>query len=159
VVATDESFSIAAWACTRDLTTDGVAVSITGANRGLITLGHAASSGKWAFTAPSSEGFSGGTAAEAAATSDWTFLVGIYDLPKNELRLYVNGVLAGTATGLVMPAGGASVVLGSEGNADGTLQNGFEGVLDEVSIWPGALSPERIDLIVPDAPASEEGCQ
>ncbi|MDA1365863.1 LamG-like jellyroll fold domain-containing protein [Glycomyces algeriensis] len=146
VVETDESFTIAAWVNLDSLAADQVAVSIAGASRGVIDLKYSHASGSWEFAAPP-DGTYGWRVAEGAPTpvaGVWTRLVGVYDLRAGELRLYVDGVLAGTATGVVMPASAGPVVIGAELNADGTIRDGLVGAVDRVQIWLGALPSETI---------------
>lgn len=141
VVTTDESFTIGAWVKLDSLAADQVAVSITGASRGVIDLKYSHASGSWAFSAPpdGTHGWRIAEGAPAPVAGVWTHLVGVYDLRRGELRLYVNGTLAGTATGVVMPASTGPVVIGAERNADGTIRDGLVGAVDRVQIWQGAL--------------------
>jgi hypothetical protein len=147
VIATDESFSIAAWVRADDLAADRVAFSITGDERSVITLQYSVVDNHWAFAAPpSSSNPNWQTAASTTepVASEWTLLIGVFDLAKGELRLYVNGVLAGTTSEVVLPTTTGDVVIGAEGNADGTIRKGWHGAVDDVLVWQGAVSDTTI---------------
>jgi hypothetical protein len=143
VVATDESFTIATWMRVDDLTVDGVAVSITGASRSTITVKYSAPDGVWEFAAPPTTEYGWRVARAAASPSDtyngYIFLVGVFDLSANELRLYIDGTPVATATNVVLPASTGPVVIGAEGKADGTIRDGLIGAVDDTIIWQGAL--------------------
>ena len=69
----------------------------------------------------------------------WTHLVGSFD--GTTLRLYVNGALASTAAAQGPLAGGSGPAF------IGRLGQGlypFQGSLDEVAVFPAALSAERV---------------
>ncbi|MCC3762658.1 hypothetical protein K3N28_06185 [Glycomyces sp. TRM65418] len=158
VIATDESFTIATWMRADDLTRDGVAVSIPGADRSTIVVKYSTAKAHWEFAAPPAAGGTWHTAGAAATPSDthvgYIFLVGVYDLPSNELRLYIDGALIATATDVVMPSSTGSVVIGAEGNADGTIRDGLIGAVDDTIIWQGALDCATIASIYdPELPA------
>ena len=73
------------------------------------------------------------------ALNTWTHLVGTFD--GTTLRLYVNGVLAASAAAQgPLNSGSGTAFIGRLG------QNlyPFQGSLDEVAVFPSALSPERI---------------
>ncbi len=146
VIATDEAFTIAAWVKLEDMAADQVAVSITGDERGVIDLKYSAANDTWEFAAPPTADYDWRAAsAEIAPTqNEWMFLVGVYDLLHRELRIYINGQPAGSATGVVMPASTGPVVIGAEGLPDGTVTDGLVGVVDFVRLWRGALPASTI---------------
>lgn len=161
VIATDESFTIATWVRVDDLASDGVAVSITGDSRSTITLKYSANASRWEFAAPPT-GQYGWRAAGAAATpseiyNGYIFLAGVFDLAKNELLLYIDGSPVASATGVVLPSSAGPLVIGAEGNADGTVRSSLIGAVDDTIVWQGALQCREIATIVdPDLP--EEAC-
>ncbi|GAB4008676.1 hypothetical protein GCM10029992_65680 [Glycomyces albus] len=152
VVATDESFTIASWVRVDDAVSDGVAVSMVGDDRSLITLKYSAEHGAWEFAAPPTDQYGWRVAQAPSATpGEWVLLVGVFDLAKGELRIYVDGLLAGTATDVVMPGNPGPVVIGAEGNADGTVRNHLIGAVDTVIVWQGALPDATIaDIFDPE---------
>ncbi|MDA1358779.1 LamG domain-containing protein [Glycomyces luteolus] len=161
VIATDESFTIATWMRADDVTRDGVAVSITGGSRSTIVVKYSVANARWEFAAPPTAEHPWHVAGAAATPSDthmgYLFLVGVYDLPSNELRLYIDGAPVATATDVVMPSSTGSVVIGAEGNADGTIRDGLIGAVDDTIIWQGALECATIaSIFLPTLP--EEVC-
>ena len=85
--------------------------------------------------------------ASEAISGDWTHLAGVLTADA-ELRLYVNGELAGTATapGLLTSDPAESVqVGGDEGSEVGTYNDiGLKGIIDEVRIYHGELPEAAI---------------
>jgi RHS repeat-associated protein len=77
-------------------------------------------------------------AAAAAISSCWHHLVGAYD--GANARLYVDGQLAGGPTGVASGSGSTSLWIASQ---NGT-SNFFNGTVDEVAIYPAALSAQRV---------------
>ncbi len=73
----------------------------------------------------------------AVVYNQWTHLVGTYTA--NSVSLYVNGILVGQAAGGLTPNSTQPLRIGS-GQTEGAPNFFFPGVLDEVSIYPSALS-------------------
>jgi len=143
VIDTDESFTIATWMRVDDPERDGVAISILGQDRSTITIKYSAANKTWQFAAPPTTSSGWQVAETAAAPSQnpygYTLVTGVFDLPANELRLYINGALAATTSGVVLPASNGTVVIGAEGYADGTIRDGLVGAVDNTIIWQGEL--------------------
>ncbi|MEU4746868.1 LamG domain-containing protein, partial [Actinosynnema sp. NPDC023658] len=107
VVRTDQSYSVALWA---KLDRAGAAGSLATAvaqfgnvNSGMLMGYRAGAAGdRWEFyTFGSDEATHPGDAVVSssapAKAGEWTHLVAVYDAPAKQMRLYVNGVLAGSA--------------------------------------------------------------
>jgi hypothetical protein len=145
VVRTDQSFTVAAWV-KRDVSDTGTraAVSQDGTSGHGFLLGYISEHGTFAFRMVTQSGqMPSVPASSAAQTGVWTHLAGTYDAATQQLRLYVNGVLQGTAT---MPA---------PWNAPGALQIGrsrwggsytdpWVGAIDEVHLYSGVLPDPEI---------------
>jgi len=71
----------------------------------------------------------------------WTHLAGTFD--GSTYRFYINGTLAGTATGTLGPVNNAPLVIGTSGSCPG-----FAGLIDEVELFNRALSQAEIQAIV-----------
>ena len=79
----------------------------------------------------------------ALAAGTWTHVVGTYD--GSTLRLYVNGAPVGSAAAATLASGSGPAFigrLGAEGSNPGILP--FSGVIDEVAVYSGVLSPSRV---------------
>lgn len=86
--------------------------------------------------------------ASGAISDDWTHLAGVLT-SEGQLRIYVNGALAGTASGPgPMPKDPAESMQigGDEGGAVGDYEGGlpFKGIIDEVRIYHGDLPEAAI---------------
>ena len=74
----------------------------------------------------------------------WYHLVGVRDSVKGELRLYVDGELAGTTSAcLVNPAPTGNTVIG-RGKYGGNPVDYLDGVTDQVHLYDRALSATEI---------------
>lgn len=77
------------------------------------------------------------------STTDWTRIAARFNSTTGDLTLYINGVevanSAGVATGFDL-SNGASLVIG----ADDAGANGFNGLMDELSIWTSARTEDEI---------------
>ncbi|WP_203672224.1 LamG-like jellyroll fold domain-containing protein, partial [Catellatospora methionotrophica] len=103
--------------------------------------------GKWNFTVlsnPNSTTFTAYTAAstQSAQVGVWTHLVGVYDAAAGETRLYVNGVLAGTATGSTSGYAGA-LIMGAA-RVSGARAEYLDGQIDDVRVWNHELAATEI---------------
>lgn len=146
VLNTGNSFTVSAWVRVASTTaTYQTAVNQAGTATGGFYLQKRAD--RWGFATFRSD--VSGASVDAAVSSytlvanAWTQLTGVYDAQGNQLRLYVNGVLAGTA------------VRTTPWNATGPLQIGrgvsqavgpdyFNGDVAEVRVWDRVLSPGEI---------------
>ncbi|TDV56086.1 LamG domain-containing protein [Actinophytocola oryzae] len=157
VLRTDQSFSVALWArLDQSPVTGGISVALSqdGDVNSAFLVGYRnlASGPKW-------EVYSFGADAtthpgDAAIVSDvpakvgeWTHLAAVYDAQAGKLRIYVNGVLAGTTNKTVAFNGTGPMVLGR--NRDASVDgNPWHGAIDEVRAYSRVLSGEEIRGIV-----------
>lgn len=79
------------------------------------------------------------TSSEALEVGKWYHIVGTYD--GKMARIYVNGVLRGSAEAELTQDIGTSLMIGKASWCDGAY---FKGVIDEVKIYDRALSEEEI---------------
>ena len=94
----------------------------------------------WVF-----ETFDGGwnrVVGPAVVLGRWAHLVGTYD--GSTVRLYVNGILSASAGGGYTANTGAVLSIGATHYTDTSWANQFTGALDEVAVYPTALSQGRI---------------
>jgi Concanavalin A-like lectin/glucanases superfamily len=143
---TSKSFSIAAWVKLGDDTATRAALTQSGNNNSAFILEYVkfGTTRVWKFTAPaadsSSTTYPGANGASTPQAGVWTHLVGTYDSAAQTMRLYVNGSLDGTATGVVTWKAGGAMRIG----------DGWSGSLAEVQVWNRVLSAgEVFDLSDP----------
>jgi hypothetical protein len=153
-VRTDTSFSVSAWV---KLDAAGgyarAAVSQDGTRFAGFDLWYRPESGgKWVFGMPLAD--SGPTGADMAWSAGpaqlgvWTQLTGVYDMPRRQLKLYVNGVLSGTANRTVTPwQAGGSVRVG-QALWDGAVVDNWAGSVDEVQISDRPLTDAEVKAAV-----------
>jgi hypothetical protein len=142
-VRTDTSFTVSAWVKLAALgTTNQTAVSQDGTGTlSAFQLGYRGDVGRWGFVVPStstsitgSDVVTGGT----PVVGEWTHLVGEFDSGAKEIRLYVNGTLAGRLAHTATWDGPGPVEIGRSVNTGApTIWNG---AVDEVKIYDRLLS-------------------
>jgi hypothetical protein len=149
-VRTDASFSVSAWAKLDSAGAARAVVSQSGANfPGFVLWYRPDNGGRWVFGMPKSTASNQGTdlavSTQPAQVGVWTHLTGVYDAGARKLRLYVDGVPAGTVNRTAADwALDGRVQIGRtmwEGNP-GT--DYWPGLLDEVKIYDRMLSAEEV---------------
>jgi hypothetical protein len=114
-ISTDLSFTVSAWVYPTSTGADQSILSQAGTNVAAFNLrGDATGSWQMAMRRSDSTGAVVDTATSAvtAAGGEWTHLVGVYDDASDQIRLYVDGVLSGTAVHTVDWAAGGSFAAG-----------------------------------------------
>ena len=74
----------------------------------------------------------------------WTHLAGTFD--GSTLKIYVNGALAGTLAATLGPVLATPFTIGTSGTC-GSANQGFVGLLDEVSLYNRALSAAEVQAV------------
>ncbi|WP_197007066.1 LamG domain-containing protein [Longispora fulva] len=150
-VATDSSFTVAAWVKVTKIGANYAVVSQDGTRVSGYYL-KVNASGKWQFSIPRSDSETAAwdtVTGPAAVVNEWTHLTGVYDAA-GQLRLYVNGFQAGTAahTATWKATGdtqiGRSLWVGAPGDY-------LPGNVDEVRLWQGVLPDIAIAQLVVSA--------
>ncbi|WBB78832.1 FG-GAP-like repeat-containing protein [Micromonospora sp. WMMD882] len=144
---TSRSFSVAAWVKLGDKSVKRTIVSQGGTHNAAFVLEYLSSADTWKFTVTSADS---GTPAYHGASSAagtprvgvWTHLVGTFDSTAGELRLYVNGVLAGTATGASTWDANGPTRIG------GPLPGLWSGELAQVQLWNRVLAGSEAAALV-----------
>ncbi|WP_405737017.1 LamG-like jellyroll fold domain-containing protein [Streptomyces sp. NBC_01537] len=145
-VDTSKSYTVSAWVKLNSLAANSTFISQPGAtNYGPgLQLYYSSGAQAWAFGRRSADVAGGPWRAaygSKATTGQWTHLVGVYDAPAQELRLYVNGKLTGTQAWTYTPW-----------NATGPLQIGrtvsgggyveyANASISNIRLYPTALPP------------------
>jgi Concanavalin A-like lectin/glucanases superfamily len=106
---------------------------------------------RWAFSMVTADTDAGPPGIRALSTSapelaTWTNLVGVYDASDDQLRLYVNGVLEGTATDSSPFAATGDLAIG-RGQFDGEPTDWFNGAANQIEVWNQALTTAQVDKI------------
>ena len=102
-------------------------------------LQYSGADGKFAFSSVGNRAL----APSAPQTGVWYHLVGVRDTVKQELRLYVNGQLAGT-TGYCPGAKAAGHTIIGRGQYNNNLVDFWRGDLDQVHVYDRALSAAEV---------------
>ena len=82
--------------------------------------------------------------AESAVQGRWTHLVGTYDAATQEKKLYVNGQLAGTKTGVTLSQNTTFPLRFGAGATEGAGQFWFAGDVDEPAVYNYALDINQV---------------
>lgn len=149
VVRTDLSFTVTAWVRLDASAHAYTAVSQDGNRQSGFYLGYSPE-GQWAFTMmtadadnPAHDRVAG---LEPPQLGAWTHLTGVYDAPLGQMRLYVNGVLAGrtTHTSGWNATGGTQI---GRGKWNGNPVDWWAGGIDDVRAYTGVLSARDIAIL------------
>ncbi len=105
--------------------------------------------GSWAFFVRDTKGNQHIATAATGPDGQWHHLVGVCDEIGGALSLYVDGLPAASASASGLVGGVIStenpVTIGSESSGPGpTYEYSFEGTIDEVAIYPYALSSSQV---------------
>lgn len=143
VVRTDASFTVAAWVRLSDRSGARVAVSQDGPTVSGFYLMYQQYSDRWEFTMPSAPRapltWQTAQSLSVPRLGVWTHLVGVYDATAGQLRLYVDGTLEATRSGVVSwPATGPLRI------GRGFSGANFTGNISDVRVWPRPLAAGEI---------------
>ncbi|MEV4178193.1 LamG-like jellyroll fold domain-containing protein [Nonomuraea sp. NPDC049709] len=147
VLRTDRSFTVSTWAFLNRRGDWFTALAQAGQQQSAFYLQYSRELDAWRFVAPSADtasptAYAAVDAATPAATGEWTHLTGVYDSGARQLRLYVNGALAGQATGTIWNAGGPFMI--GAAKSGGQVSNRFPGGVDDVRAYDRALSDSEV---------------
>lgn len=154
VVDTTRSFTVSAWIRQTSTTDYRTALSQDGTNRSGFYLQYNMALGRWSFSTTSKDqaaesgiAYYIAKAPAAAVLGTWTHLAGVYDADALQLKLYVNGVLAGTAQRPAMWDATGAFQIGRAHNTLGASSNWWWGGIDDVRVHDVALSGQEIAAI------------
>ncbi|MGW4500462.1 LamG domain-containing protein [Micromonospora sp. NPDC004336] len=171
VLRTDQSFSVAVWVRPSALGGVQTVVSQRGAKQSAFYLGlrdrveNGVTAYRWSFSVFGADNDVDGNSREALMTSQainveddlsrWTHLVGVHDVARRQIRLYVNGVLeatvpfSGSFTG-AFDATGPLAVGGAQWTAAGGtpgMVNRLRGDVDDLGLYQGALTDTAVRIL------------
>jgi Concanavalin A-like lectin/glucanases superfamily len=147
-VPMNASFTVSAWA--RLTATDRVQTVLgqDGARTSGYVLQYRPELNRWVFGAPAQD--ADGAALVAAVSSlpptpqMWTHLTGVYDYPARQVRLYVDGALAGSRNNVFLWQANGAFTIG-RGKIDGAAAQFLAGDVDEVTTDIGAAADSEIE--------------
>ncbi|GAB3481899.1 LamG-like jellyroll fold domain-containing protein [Amycolatopsis cihanbeyliensis] len=157
---TDTSFTVSTWVYLDERGGQPTAVSLDGDRTSKFRLGHVQDAetrlGLWAFEMPESDS-DGAQVTDAALSireselNTWVHLVGIYDAPANKIWLYVNSnrIDDGTVQNTWNAEGSLQI---GRGKADGAADGFWPGKVDDVRLYTGGLSGDRISSLYQSYP-------
>jgi hypothetical protein len=141
------SFTVAAWVFMTALAPNNgfeTIVSQDGVTNSGFYLQYSGTDHRWAFARPGARALS----ASAPSLSTWTHLVGVFDASDDQLRLYVNGVLQGTATDTSPVAATGPLAIG-RAQFNGHPTDWFDGLANQIKVYNVALTSAQVMAITP----------
>jgi hypothetical protein len=159
VLDTSNSYSVSAWVyLTASSLWNRTAVSQDGGNTSAFVLKYNNWDGnnRWAFQTQPTDSTAGASVAlsanNAAVLNRWTHLVGVYDDGADQVRLYVNGALAGSAAMTADFAATGALNIGSSlyGGSRGDF---WPGHVDGVAVYQEALTANDVSTLHGQAPS------
>lgn len=153
VVDTSDSFSVAAWARLDRMPDEAAIIAAQPGNHSPgFELYYSRHYDRWVFNQYTSD-TAGASIAPAMAPApgdakagEWTHLAGVYDSKAKQLRLYVNGKLAGSAAYTTAWEARRGLQLGA-GIYSGSRKSFLPGTIDDVRIFDRAVTPSEADLL------------
>ncbi|TQM81258.1 concanavalin A-like lectin/glucanase superfamily protein [Saccharothrix saharensis] len=163
---TDESFTVSAWVYlptgrTCEFTEDvqsceWVALSVDGQHTSKFRLGHLINDdghrdGKWFFEMPEGDAVDAVVTKAAVTTAasevdTWVHLTGVYDAKHKKIWIYVNGTRIGDGT-LNTPWHTTGALVLGRGKVGGTPAQHWVGSVDEVRLYTGPLTDDRVSTL------------
>ncbi|MFD7733549.1 LamG-like jellyroll fold domain-containing protein [Kitasatospora phosalacinea] len=158
VLDTSKSYTVSAWVLFDGTPNTRVAVSQNGPDYFSYTLGVGMAGGTdphWSFKIQTDAAGADATStsvnsAALATTGQWTHLTGVYDKASGAIRLYVNGVSAGSALVPSSVWDGHSTVQIGRDRWNKLWSAPWAGSVDEVKMWDRALTPAEITQAAAD---------
>ncbi|GIJ54117.1 hypothetical protein Vau01_016330 [Virgisporangium aurantiacum] len=141
VVDTSRSFSVSAWVRLNNASAPfQTAVGQAGTAGNAFFLQY--NNGRWAFAAPDADVASrplSSANTPAGTPTRWTHLIGVYDAQGSQMRLYINGALAATAT-RTNPWNGSRFLTIGHVRYGATTADAFNGEIAQVRVWDRVVS-------------------
>jgi hypothetical protein len=150
VLRTDQSFSLSAWVMPSNLDASRTVVAQRAEQESAAALRYDASTGRWQFRVVAGDGAGDARVSVyspvAATAQVWTQLTGVYDAARGQIRLYVNGTLAGAQPVSFTPMSSAGPLLVGRGRYDGRLTEQWHGGIDDVAAFQGVLTDTAVTI-------------
>ncbi|RJQ75368.1 hypothetical protein D5S17_20975 [Pseudonocardiaceae bacterium YIM PH 21723] len=147
VLRTDNSFTVAAWAKLDNLDGFYTVLSQDGNRTSPFQLQYRKTENRWSMCLLGEDNDTT-ACAQALSTAppvigEWVHLVGVQDVRTKQIRIYVNGSLAGTATGVNLWQANGSLTVGRS-KWQGGLRDYVQGAVDDVRLYQGIVSDADI---------------
>ncbi|MER7748982.1 LamG-like jellyroll fold domain-containing protein [Streptomyces bacillaris] len=153
VVDTSDSFSVSAWARLDRMPDKAAIIAAQPGNYSPgFELYYSAYADQWVFNQYTADrtgapiAVAKGPVPGDAKAGEWSHLVGVYDAKAKQLRLYVNGQLAGSTPYTTAWKARRGLQLGA-GTYNGTRMAFFPGTIDDVRIFDRAVTPAEAGLL------------
>jgi hypothetical protein len=151
LVRTDQSFSVAAWVLLTGTAGFATVLSQDGGQASGCYLQYSAQDDRWAFAQVATDVANAAStralSAFAPQVGGWTHLVGVYDATAGQLRIYVNGALAGSAAHSAAWQAGGGFQIG-RGRWNGGVADVFPGSIDDVRVYSRALTDDDVRTMI-----------
>ncbi|MEW9548163.1 LamG-like jellyroll fold domain-containing protein [Nonomuraea sp. NPDC050783] len=147
VVHTDRSLTVAAWVLLSDKSRNSTVVSQSGSRASGFQLYYSSGYKRWIFNKYDAD-TDNETIVRAVSDAEpvagiWTHLVGVYDGPHRQLRLYVNGIAqSAPATYTYTPWDATGPLQLGRMKWRGQFVENFAGDIDELKVWDRELSDD-----------------
>ena len=150
LIATANSFSVSCWVKMSTTSPYQTFVSQDGTNVSGFYLVKRANAGTFGFIFRASDSTGAATVAANATTTPttgvWYHLIGVYDRPNSQLKLYINGTLEGTAS-FTTPWSATGVTAIGRSFTGGTPTDWVNGLVDGVRLYNRLLTASEIATI------------
>jgi hypothetical protein len=150
VLNTLQSFSVSAWVRPTSLTRNSVIMTQVGSRASAFALYYSSGANRWIFNRTTVDAdvttFVRAISTTVPATGAWTHLIGVYDAPSQQIRLYVNGVLE-AQTAFTTPWSATSVFQIGRSKVAGVLGEYWPGDVDAVQAYARVLLPGEIQQV------------
>ncbi|MEV1329255.1 LamG-like jellyroll fold domain-containing protein [Micromonospora costi] len=143
VLNTSQSFSVSAWVRLTNKTGNRGVLSQDGTHRSSFYLQYLESIDRWRWSFPVADSVERPSyvtvdSASTVRLGEWVHLAGVYDRSAGQIRLYVNGVLQGTAAYSAAWTGTGGLTIGRALTND-QFVDFFPGDIDEVRVYDRVL--------------------
>jgi hypothetical protein len=153
VLDTSSTFTVSAWVKLSAIPThDAVVAAQDGNSASGFYLGYTVANNEWTFrfaTADTASPTWQPSSSGSGVTTNWTHLVGVYDATAGTATLYVNGVSAGSATGVTAWPAPKGFTIG-RALIGGAAADFFPGSVTDVRAWKSALSRTQVSAVYHD---------
>ncbi|WP_112141356.1 LamG domain-containing protein [Glycomyces dulcitolivorans] len=147
-VNTLDSFTVAAWVRPDAFgDADQTVLSQRGPNGPAFTFGWDAETASWQFSTAKTRAAGAAwntVAAPATAAGEWHHLAAAYDLPAQQLRIYIDGQVAASASFTLQPWDADGIVTVGCTDPAAAAPAAFTGAIDDLVVAPKVFTPARI---------------